>query len=90
MVEEVTFRFFNPLIDKLEQITPENDYVLLYFGIFPFKSMSVADVQKLRSKKWERLKGTKLSTFEIDIIWRLWNNCLITFKIANKMGLMST
>jgi hypothetical protein len=52
--------------------------------------MSVADVQKLRSKKWERLKGTKLSTFEIDIIWRLWNNCLITFKIANKMGLMST
>ena len=44
----------------------------------------------MKSKKWERLKGTKLSTHELDIVWRLWNGCLITFKIAKLMGLIST
>jgi hypothetical protein len=57
-VEEVSFRTYNPLTGEVGQITQENDYALLYFGIFPFELMSIADIQKLKSKKWERLKGT--------------------------------
>jgi hypothetical protein len=80
----------NPISGDLEDLSAQNDYLLCFFGIFPFESFSGEDQKKLRSKKWERLKGTKLSTLEVDIVWRLWNSCLITFKIAKIMGLLSS
>ncbi len=89
-VQHTTFRAFNPLTSENEKLTTENDYLLCFFGIFPISSFSSANVQKLKSKKWERLKETKLSTMEIDVIWRMWNSSLITFKIASLMGLISS
>jgi hypothetical protein len=84
------FRAKDPIKEELVEVTGENDYLLCFFGIFPFDSFTGVDKAKLKSKKWERLKGTKLSTLEVDIVWRIWNSCLITFKIAKLMGLMSS
>jgi hypothetical protein len=84
------FRAYDPIVGELVEVKEENDYLVCFFGYFPFESFTGPDKQKLRSKKWERLKGTKLSTIEVDIVWRIWNSSVITFKIAQKMGLMSS
>jgi hypothetical protein len=86
-MSEPTFRALDPIPDELGEVTRNNDYVLCFFGIFPLESFSAQDSQKLRSKKWERLKGTKFSTLEVDIVWRVWSACVITPKIAKLMGL---
>jgi hypothetical protein len=71
-------------------MTEKSDYLLCFIGIFSFESFTGQDKQKLKSKKWERLKNTKLSTIEIDVVWRLWNSCIISYKIAQRMGLLSS
>ena len=88
--ETFSFRAFCPLKSKIEEITTENAYFLSFFSIFPYESLNNADVNKLKSKNWKRLNGTKLSTVEMDIVYRFWNKCLITFKIAKLMNLIST
>jgi len=87
--QKILFRVFDPLEQTTVAISKENGYITSYFGIFTFDSLSSVDKLKLKSKKWERLKGTKLSTTEIDIVWRIWNNSIITFKIASLMKLLS-
>ena len=90
MLEEtISFRAFCPLKSEIEQIKLENTYILSYFAIFPYESMNNVDIKKLKSKNWNRLNGTKLSTVEVDIVYRFWNKSLITFKIANFMNLFS-
>jgi hypothetical protein len=84
------FRAYNPILDEMVEVTEKNDYLLCFFGFFPFESFTGQDKQKLKSKKWERLKGTKLSSLEIDIVWRIWNSYVITYKIAQRMGLLSS
>jgi hypothetical protein len=84
------FRAYDPILGEIVEVTEENDYLLSFFGLFAFESFSAQDKQKLKSKKWERLKGTKLSSLETDIVWRIWNSCVITYKIAQRMGLMSS
>jgi len=88
--EELSFQAWNPLKNSMEEYNRKNDYIMVFFGIFSFESFTKMEIQKLKSTKWKRLIGTMLSTTEIDIIWRLWNSALITFKIANRMNLMSS
>jgi hypothetical protein len=84
------FRAYDPILGEIVEVTEENDYLVCFFGLFAFESFSAQDQQKLKSKKWERLKGTKLSSLEIDIVWRIWNSCVLTYKIAQRMGLVSS
>ena len=44
---------------------------------------------KLKSKKLERLKAVRLTNTELDIVWRLWHDALLTPLVAQAMRLYS-
>jgi hypothetical protein len=89
-IESISFRALNPVTNKFEKYTGNNDYWLCFFVFFPFSSFNRIELQKFNSNKWKRLATTKFSSIETDIVWRIWNRCVITPKIANLMGLFGS
>jgi len=76
---------------KIKDVEDENcriDYAKVFSSTFE-TNLTNFDLQKLNSKKWERLKSVDLLLHEKSVIWRIWHNALINFKIANIMGLIS-
>jgi hypothetical protein len=45
-VESLSFRAFNTLEDRIQQIEKGNDYMMVFFAIYPFKSLNTTEVQK--------------------------------------------
>jgi len=87
--EGLSFCCVNPLTNEREQYSYTNDYLSGYFSEFPASSFSDHDLVQMRSKKWERLKGTRLNNAELSIIWRLWHNGILNYPMAQSMRLFS-
>ena len=84
---DLQFTMVNKLMD--ESKTERINYEHVFAFVFKVENVPNSDLLKLKSKKWERLKTVELQLYEKSVIWRLWHNALINFKIANIMGLMS-
>jgi hypothetical protein len=80
---------FDPCQRKRVTFSIENDYFLSYYSVFPISGFNGSDLEKLSSKKWERLKCAKLSNSELDIVFRFWHDALLSHRIAQAMNLIS-
>jgi hypothetical protein len=80
--QDYSFCGYNFVSDLKEPLSNVNDYIFGFSCIYNVESFRPPDLLKFRSKKWSRLKGTKMSNPELDVVWRLWHDALLTFKVA--------
>lgn len=72
-----------------QTLTRGNGYSNAYFSLFPSSGFEVESLLKLKSKKWERPKGVRLTNAEFDIVWRLWRDALLAPLVAQAMRFYS-
>ena len=89
LLESYQLDVLNPISRERQPLTRENGYSNAYFTVFPSSGFEGESLLKLKSKKWERLKGVRLTNTELDIVWRLWHDALLTPVVAQAMGLYS-
>ena len=84
--EAYGFTCRNPLTDQSEQYSIAIDYFFCYFVIF---SPPDSDFAKMKRPEWERLNAARLTNSERSVVWKLWHNAGLNYKIVQAMGLMS-
>ena len=61
LLESCQVNVLNPISRERQPLTGENGYSNAYFSLFPNSSFEGESLLKLKSKKWERLKGVRLT-----------------------------
>jgi hypothetical protein len=87
--QDYSFCGYNFVSDLKEPLSKVNDYIFGFSCIYNVECFGTPELLKFRSKKWSRLKATKMSNPELDVVWRLWHDALLTFKVAKIMGLFT-
>jgi len=87
--ENFEFSAYDVISENQLRINHKNDYAVFLFPTIKLSQITIKDLRSLQTKKWERLKLSTISLNEKTILWRLWHNSLISFHIANIMGLIS-